>query len=281
MMRIVLAALALAVMAGACDRAPAPAGAGRIVTLTPSATELVAALGADAALVGVDDYSTYPAGVAALPKVGTFIAPSFETIVALRPTLVVADDIHDDAAAALAGAGVAVVKLPMHALPDVEQALVTLGARLGRTREARARREEIAAAKAGAAARHVGRMRRVLIVIDRAPGGLDGMVAAANGSWMDELAAMTGAANVLAGAATRYPKLSAEEIVRAAPDTILDVSYAADAATALAEWRARPELASVPAIRDGRVRVLKAPYFLAPSPRMAAALTELEAALGP
>ena len=74
---------------------------------------------------------------------------------------------------------------------------------------------------------------------------------------------------------------AAEEIVRTAPDTILDVSYAADPATAAREWTARPELASVPAIMQGRVRVLKAPYFLAPSPRMAAALTELEAALGP
>ena len=280
-MRIALAVLALVGLA-ACDRpAPKAAGAARIVTLTPSATELVAALGAADALVGVDEYSTYPPAVAALPKVGSFVAPNFEAIVALRPTLVVADDIHDDAAAALTSAGVPVVRLPMHALPDVEGALTTLGERLGRPAEAAARRAEIAAAKAAAGKRRVGHGHAVLIVIDRAPGGLDGMIAAATGTWLDELVAMTGAGNVLAGAATRYPKLSAEEIVRAAPDTILDVSYAADPATAAREWAARPELASVPAIAQGRVRVLKAPYFLAPSPRLAAALTELEAALGP
>ncbi|MBL8624859.1 MAG: ABC transporter substrate-binding protein [Myxococcales bacterium] len=283
MLRNALATLVLVLATvAACDKpAPKAGGAARIVTLTPSATELVAALGAAEALVGVDEYSTYPPAVAALPKVGSFVAPNFEAIVALRPTLVVADDIHDDAAAALTGAGVPVVRLPMHALPDVEGALATLGERLGRTAEAAARREEMAAAKAAAGKRHVGRGHTVLIVIDRAPGGLDGMIAAANGTWLDELVAMTGAGNVLAGAATRYPKLSAEEIVRTAPDTILDVSYAADPATAAREWASRPELASVPAITQGRVRVLKAPYFLAPSPRMAAALTELEAALGP
>lgn len=285
MIRIACAAVVAMIVAGAlvaCDKpAPPVGGAARIVTLTPSATELVAALGAADALVGVDEYSTYPARVAALPKVGSFVAPNFEAIVALRPSLVVADDIHDDAAAALTGAGVPVVRLPMHALPDVEDALTKLGARLGRSAEATARREELAAAKAAAGKRLVGRGHAVLIVIDRAPGGLDGMIAAANGTWLDELVAMTGAGNVLAGAATRYPKLSAEEIVRTAPDTILDVSYAADPATAAREWAARPELASVPAIAQGRVRVLKAPYFLAPSPRMAAALTELEAALGP
>ncbi|MEZ4398972.1 MAG: helical backbone metal receptor [Kofleriaceae bacterium] len=267
-----------------CERKVPAAGAGatpRLVALTPSATELVAALGAADELVGVDEYSTYPPSVAALPKVGSFIAPNFEAIVALRPTLVVADEIHDDAAAALSGAGVAVVRLPMHALPDLQQALATLGARLGRTAQAQAQLEAIAAAKAAAVARHVGRARRVLIVIDRESGGLGAMVAAASGSWLDELVAMTGAANVLAGAAARYPKLTAEEIVRTAPDTILDVSFAADPVTALAEWRGRPELASVPAIAQGRVRVLKSAYLLGPSPRVAEALAELEAALAP
>lgn len=275
---LALAAVALTI-ASACRREAGPAaGPPRLVTLTPSATEIVAALGAADALVGVDDYSTFPPAVATLPKVGSFIAPSFERIVALRPTLVIADQVHDDAARALRGAGLEVVAIPMHALPDVVQALTTLGDRLGRAREAKARRDAIDAARAAAAARKVGRDRRVLIVIDRAA-NLDGMVAAATGSWLDELIAITGAQNVLAGAATRYPKVSAEELLRTMPDTILDVSYAADPATALAQWRGRAELAAVPAIAAGRVFVLKAPYFLAPSPRVDDALAELEATL--
>jgi iron complex transport system substrate-binding protein len=277
---LIAGALALAAATG-CDRgARPPADGPRLVTLTPSATEIVAALGAADALVGVDDYSTYPPSVTALPKVGSFIAPSFERIVALRPTLVIADDVHDDAARALGGAGLAVLKIPMHGLPDVLTALTTVGERLGRPEAAAARAAAIAAARDAAGRRGVGRARRVLIVIDRTA-GLDGMIAAANGSWMDELVAITGAANVLAGAATRYPKLSAEELIRTRPDTILDVSYAADPATALAEWRSRPELASVPAVAAGRIVVLKAPYFLAPSPRVDLALAELERALGP
>ena len=268
--------VALAVVAG-CDRTEKKAGG--IVTLTPSATEVVAALGAQARLVGVDEYSTFPPEVAALPKVGSFLAPNFEAIVRLQPSLVVADDIHADAAKALRGAGIEVVTIPMHALPDLEKAFTTVGARIGKEREAAALHQGIDRAITEARHRKVGRDRRVLIVIDREPGGLGGMIAAANGSWMDELVAITGAQNVLAGAAVRYPKLSAEEIIRARPDVILDVSYTADAATALATWRARPELAAVPAIVSGHVRVLKAPYFLAPSPRVAAALTELEAAL--
>lgn len=271
----VLRVLAI-VLAVSCGRG-APRGDG-VVTLTPSATEVVAALGAADRLVGVDDYSTYPPSVAALPKVGSFLTPNFEAIVRLRPALVVADDIHADAAKALRGAGIEVVTIPMHALPDLEHAFDAVGARLGKQAEADARKREIDEAIGAARARRVGRDRRVLIVIDREPGGLGGMIAAANGSWMDELVAITGAQNVLAGAAVRYPKLSAEELIRTAPDVILDVSYAAEPATALATWRARPELAGVPAIAQGAVRVLKAPYFLGPSPRVAEALRDLEAA---
>lgn len=248
-----------------------------IVTLTPSATEIVAALGGE--LVGVDDYSTYPDAVATLPRVGSFLAPNFEAIVRLRPRLVVADDIHADAARALRGAGIEVVTIPMHALPDVRAAFEVLGGKLGKPREAAAELAAIDQAVSAARARHVGRDRRVLIVIDHEPGGLGGMVAAANGSWMDELVAITGAQNVLAGSATRYPKLSAEEIIRTRPDVILDVTYTAEPATAVAIWRARPELAAVPAVERGHIRVLKSPYFLGPSPRVAAALAELEAAL--
>ena len=83
---------------------------------------------------------------------------------------------------------------------------------------------------------------------------------------------------MLAASTVRYPKLSAEEILRGRPEVILDASYAAEPATALATWRT---LADVPAVASGRVRVLKEPYFLAPSPRVAEALAELEAALAP
>jgi iron complex transport system substrate-binding protein len=280
---IVVAAVAvmMAVAAGGCGKAGGTREGARvkIVTLTPSATEVVAALGSQAQLVGVDEYSTFPPEVAGLPKVGSFLAPNFEAIVRLQPGLVIADDIHADAAAALRGVGIEVMTIPMHALPDLQRAFETVGARLGRRAAAAERRAEIETAIAGARARKVGRGRRVLIVIDREPGGLGAMIAAANGSWMDELVAITGAQNVLAGSAVRYPKLSAEEIIRAQPDVILDVSYAAEEKTAVATWRSRPELAGVPAIASGRIRVLKAPYFLGPSPRVPAALLALEAAL--
>ena len=250
----------------------------RIVTLTPSATELVAALGATDRLVAVVDYSTYPPEVARLPRVGSFLQPHLEAILRARPQVVIADDVHADITSSLHDVGIEVVAAPMHALPDLEAAFTRVGARLGLEAEARAQIQAIEQAIDGARARRRGAGLRVLIIIDREAGGLGGMVAAGAGSWLDELVAITGADNVLAGSPLRYPKLAPEDVLRSNADVILDVSYAADPADAGRVWQA---MATVPAVAHGRVRVLKEPYLLAPSPRVAAALATVEAALAP
>jgi iron complex transport system substrate-binding protein len=283
-------ALALAFALGVgCSRAEpggAAAGAGsggratRVVSLMPSGTEVMAALGAAALLVGVDDYSRFPPEVEALPKVGSYLAPNLEAIVRLAPTFVIVDDVHGGPAAALRDAGIETVPCASHALPDVKRALLAVGARLGRGDRATAAVAAIDAAidAASAAARaQPGPRLRVLAIIDREAGGLGQLVAAGTGSWIDELLAIHGAANALAASAVRYPKLSLEEVLRGRPDAILDLSYAARGPEGLAPWRG----VAVPATAQGRVIALSAPYLLAPSPRVAEALADVGRALAP
>ena len=280
---LVLASL-LAAWLAACgrDRAPEPAPAPvpavaapalRIISLTPSATEVVAALGATALLVGVDEYSAFPPEVTQLPKVGSFLAPNLETIVSLKPSLVIVDDVHGQTAAALGDAGIATVACAMHDLPDVKASLRAVGARIGKAAEADRVAAEIDAALDAAAGHKPARRPRVLAVIDREAGGLGNLVSAGPGSWVDELLAVVGAENVLAAAPVRYPKISAEEVLRARPDVILDLSYAAR--QSVDAWRA----VDVPAVATHRVRALQDAYLIAPSPRVAAALAALARAI--
>ena len=122
----------------ACGGGAPPPAVGndlRIVSLTPSATEVVAALGSTAQLVGVDDFSPYPPEVKKLPKVGSFLTPNLETIIRLRPSFVIVDDIHGSTAGALRDANIETVECAIHALPDVEKALRIVGARLGKAAE--------------------------------------------------------------------------------------------------------------------------------------------------
>ena len=246
----------------------------RIIALTPSATEVVAALGAVHQLVGVDEYSTYPPEVTALPKVGNFLTPQLERIVQLRPSIVIVDDVHGQAAAALRDAGIETVACAMHALPDVKYALRTIGARIGRAGEAERVIAVIDTSLDAMAANHPAKRPRVLVVIDREAGGLGGLVAAGPGSWIDELLAVVGGENVLAASGVRYPKIALENVLRSQPDVILDLSYAAR--TSVEPWQA----VDVPATRQRRVTGLaNEPFLVAPSPRVAAALETLSRAI--
>ncbi|MEJ7602321.1 MAG: helical backbone metal receptor [Kofleriaceae bacterium] len=249
-------------------RPPAPSSTTqhRLVTLSPSATEVVAALGATAQLVGVDQYSTFPTEVTKLTKVGSFLAPNIEVIVSLRPTLVILDDVHGATGTVLGDAGVPSVACPMHGLPDVKRGLRSVGDKIGRAAEAERWIAQIDAALDAASAKRPGRRPRVLAVIDRQVNGLGNLVGAGPGSWIDELLAVVGAQNVLAASSVKYPKISLEEVLRAQPEIILDLSYAAR--EEISAWQA----ADVPASKTGRVRALSEPYLVAPSPRVTEAL---------
>jgi iron complex transport system substrate-binding protein len=270
------ALLALLLILVGCGRKGERGPVRRIVTLTPSATEVVHAIGATPLLVGVDDYSEYPPEVTELPRIGSFLSPDLEAIHRLDPDLVITDDVHAEVAAALGDVGIPTLTCDMHSLRDVRSSVTRVADRLGKTAEGRAVLETIDAAVDATAARRKGAGLRILAVIDREADGLGNLVAAGPGSWLDELIALVGATNVLAASGVRYPKILPEDVLREQPDLIIDVSYVADPANPLGVWRV---LDLVPAVRDGRVVVLKAPYFLAPSPRVAAALADLEAAL--
>ncbi len=241
----------------------------RLVSLTPSATSIVAALGATALLVGVDDYSKEPPEVDKLPKVGSFLTPNLEAIVALKPSLVIVDDVHASASGALHDAGLATIECPMHALPDVKLALRRLGDAIGKGAEATAVIGGIDAALDAAAAHKPAVHPRVLAIIDREDGGLGNLVAAGPGSWLDELLAVDGGDNVLAAAGVRYPKISVEEVLRAKPEVILDLSYAAHGGIEV--WNS--------AKGDARVVIVTEQALLAPSPRVADALAVLAKAI--
>jgi iron complex transport system substrate-binding protein len=272
----VLRSLCVMLLVVGCSRRepqPEPQGQLRVVSLMPSATEVVAALGATSLLVGVDEYSQYPPEVTGLPKVGSFLSPNLEQIIKLRPSFVLVDDVHGRTAGALRDAKIEVVECPMHALPDVKRALVAVGDRIGKSADGKRLVDEIDRALDVAASKRPGKRPRVLAIIDREAGGLGNLVAAGTGSWVDELLAVVGGENVLTGAGMRYPKLSIEEVLRAQPDVILDLSYAARAG--IEPWLG----VDVPAAKQRRIVALTEPYLLAPSPRVTQALDALAKAI--
>src|SRR5689334_24954698 len=102
-MRAMIAWLALAAALGAQPR--------RIVSTSPSITETLFALGLGGGVVGVSQHCHYPPTVTLLPKIGTYISPNVEAIVALRPDLVILQEKVGQAAAQLRRVGIDTLEL--------------------------------------------------------------------------------------------------------------------------------------------------------------------------
>lgn len=216
---------------------------------------------------------------------GDFISPNVEAILATGCDIVVADESQANAVNTLRSAGLKVITSKMQNLSDVREALAKVGEALGKQAEAEraialldvdladaARRATEALAANG------GKRPRVLVVIDRRPGGFGGMVASGPGTYLDELVARAGGDNVLADAPVRYAAISVEEVIARAPDVILDATHTDDAAKLRPDW---DTLVTVPAVKNGRVHVLGDATFEAPGPRLGAALRKTVILLWP
>jgi iron complex transport system substrate-binding protein len=248
---------------------PAPARPSRVISLAPSLTDTVIALGEASRLVGVTRYDTAPE-VKSLPRVGGFLDPSPEAVLGLRPDLVLwlADGGAYPAVRRIAELGVPVLALPVVGVPDVLRAARRIGAALGNP----AAGERLAAEMDGAvraAEERAGSLprRRVLLVIGRDP-----LVVAGPGSYPDALLRIAGGVNVVKGERP-WPVYSLERAVADDPDLVVDAAVNEPADTIA-------RLAAIPAVKAGRVVRLPDDRVLRPGPQLPAALKQLQSALG-
>ena len=264
----------------ACARPSAPVEPAivapqRIVSLTPALTEILFALGAGDRVVGVTQYCNYPPAARTKPKVGGYVNPSVESVLALRPDLVVVSPGpgNRDAALAMRRAGLRIEIVPAETLEE-SLAAIELVARFAGTETkgrdlaaaVRARLDAVAARVAGAP-----RVRTLFCV------QTDPIIAAGRDTLPSQLLEVAGGTNVIA--APRYPRLDVEAATAARPDLILQSRMDLATGDPHAEdafWKRWP---SIPAVANGRVVVLPDDLTLRPGPRVADAAEELAAIL--
>lgn len=242
----------------------------RIVTLTPSATSLMVALDADKRIVGRDEYSVEPKHLRNLPVVGDFVSPNIEAIAALNPDLVILDESQESTQKSLKTLEISSISLRMHTLSDVRTGLIEVGRSLKLEGKAQASLDKIDAKIAAIKKRVSARSSspRVLIIIDRDPDSLRGMIAAGPKTYIDELLKIVGAQNILADSPVQYPQIGAELIMRARPEIIIDLSRS----TTLDAYQS---IAEVPAVANKLVHLQNAPLLTTPSPNVGQALDTL------
>ena len=232
----------------------------RIVSLLPSLTESVCALGACARLVGTDRFSNWPASVRTLPKLGGLEDAQIERIVALRPDVVLLST-SARVTDRLEALGLKVLVLESHDHADVKRSLTTLAQLLGTPAEAERVWAGIERETRAAASRVPTALRgqRVYFEVDATP------YAAGASSFIGETLTRLGLANALPAELGPFPKLNPEYVVRLQPDIVMAVS------PTLAEMPKRPGWSALRALHDGRVcGFASARYELLvrPGPRM-------------
>jgi iron complex transport system substrate-binding protein len=248
---------------------PVPAVVHRVVTLAPSLTDTVLALGGKDVLVGVSRFDERPE-VQTLPRVGGFVDPSVEAVVALRPDLVLVQPSPGNRTPveALAGLGIPIVVLRLASVDDVLEGLRAAGAALGHPSEGEALAHALERTRAEVRARAQGLAEvRVLFVY-----GFQPLVVAGPGSFADELLQDAGGTNVAKDAGRAYPVWSLERALATKPDVVLDASDGAAGGEAVR---------ALPGLREARWVRLPSPALLHPGPALGEGLRELFGFLHP
>ena len=236
----------------------------RIVTLLPSLTETVHALGQGHRLVGVDRYSNWPAALDKLPRLGGGIDPNVEGIVALRPDVVLLAQ-SSRVVERLESLGLKVVALEPKSHADVQRVMGKVAQVIG-VDGAQTQRiwREIDAAVSAAAQSLPPRVKgvRVYFEVNRAPYG------AGASSFIGETLTRLGVQNILPANLGPFPRINPEFVVRASPDLIMVGERNA------AGMAQRPGWAGVRAVRENRICVFpeaESDVLVRPGPRMAEA----------
>jgi iron complex transport system substrate-binding protein len=272
MLRSILTLLATTALAATSLDAAEPQ---RVVTLGGSLTEIVYALDAQAALVGVDQSSSYPSAAQQLPQVGYYRNFSVEGVVGLKPTLILASDQAGppDAFQKLQQLGPHVVVLPSATtIEALEQRIRGIAGELSATE-----RGETLIAKIRASLNVIKPKKapRALMLMGR-DSHLQG---AGKGTAADAMLTLAGAENVLA-AQQGYKPISPEALVALAPDIIVTTTMTVDSVGGRDKLLASPGIALMPAAKQGLIVVMDDLLLLGFGPRLPQALSELRTGFG-
>jgi len=253
----------------------------RIVALAPNLVETLFALGLGDRVVGVGDYATWPPEAREKARLGGLFDANLERIVSLKPDLAVLLPSEKDLTDQLKPLGVETLIVPNETLADIERSFTLVAQRCGVRQEGERLAAELRAALAPRAVpgAKAGKP-KVLISAGRQEGRLADILVAGPDTFYQELLDRLGAVNVFADAPVRYPKVSLEEVVARAPDVILELrgqDLSPEVTRQLVtDWN---QLGDVPAVRNGRVRVLAGDYTVVPGPRLPQLYIEMWSAL--
>jgi iron complex transport system substrate-binding protein len=221
----------------------------RIVSLSPSLTDIVYALGAQNDLVGITDYTDYPPQAAReKPSVGAIVNPSLEKILGLHPDIVLALPAFNgaDTIAGLQHLGLAVFLFNTSVESDIYRNVASVGRILGREQQASALIVQLQAREQRVKQQSMGKTRlKVLVVV-----AIEPLITAGRSAFMTEMITAAGAESVTRDIPQDWLQMNLEAVLPRNPDYILLIQ---GGPVTLKDMRQHPGWSSLEAVRTGRI----------------------------
>jgi iron complex transport system substrate-binding protein len=250
----------------------------RIISIAPSVTEILFALDLGERIVGVSSYCNYPPEAKRKERVGGYINPSMEKIVALHPDLVIqtADGDLKTFVDRLASLGIPIYITNPRSVTEVMDSILRIG--------------EVTSTSKGAQ-NLVSSMGQKIQDIQRRVQGqpqprvlhamsVDPLISSGKGTFVHDLILLAGGKNVAETARGKHPQLSMEEVMARDPEVILlSAMLSSDSLQEQKKWWQRWR--EISAVRSGRIYAVEADLILRPSPRIVKGLKEVARALHP
>ena len=249
----------------------------RIVSLAPSITEILFAIGADNEIVGVTDFCNYPPAALAKPKVG-YSNPNLEVLVALEPQLVLAPPsfLRADLLAKLEQLKIPTFVLESKTVEGIFGHIQLLGRMMGRAKEANRYTAEMRKQVAELTRRVEERARPTLLYVLNS----DPLITVGPGSFIHHLIELAGGRNAAERANAPYPRLTMEEVLTQNPEILL---------FPIGEYEGIPQAEqdrwkrwdSLRAVQEGKLFQIRSDLLNRPGPRVIKGLRHLVKLLHP
>ena len=246
----------------------------RIVSLSPSLTEIIYALGSEDTLVATSEYSLYPKEAQTLPSVGGYSNPNIEKILSHIPSLVVGQDFNQATLHNIKKFGVETLLLDLQTLTTIKQSITTLGERLGKVQRAQELVADIDDALTSAP--KATKPKKVMIVFGLHEDLTRGIYIAGHDIFFEDIILACGHKNAYSSTLTSQPVLSYENVIALNPDTIIILHSKASNPSvnkqkALEAWHNIPTNAA----KNKNITVLDESYLHIPSHRVALTIKRL------
>ena len=249
----------------------------RIVSLAPSITEMLFSLGLDDQIVGVTEFCDYPVDAKSKAKVG-YANPNAETIIALRPDMVLApkDFLRPDLQAKLEQLKISVFVLDAKTVEDIPLQIHTLGSMFEKTSVANEVTQQMRQRMAELRGK-VERLptKRVLYVLNSQP-----LISVGPGSFIHQMIGLAGGVNVAAQAGVAYPRLSMETVLKEDPEVLIFPSGQVETVprSEQQQWRRWDSLS---AVKQQQLHEVSSNLLNRPGPRVIEGLEQLVRVIHP